>query len=356
MDIFPDGRDEDKFLYLTRQDVVACCAAIDITATVAESLVAHAKGETLVPPEAYMGWETTDGHAARCLAMPGGIGRGGKRVLGLKVINASLGNPARGLPRSQGFTMLFDPQTSRPLAVMEAAYISASRTAAVTMLAARHLGPPGMSKLALIGCGTLARAHLVLLASELPGIEHVSLFDMETQRAQVLARAVQEDSACQHIKVTAAADVRECVQDADVVVPVTTTTEGYLSIQWLKPGAVIAHVSLDDVLPDVVEGAALVLVDDWDLVSQDDRRLLGRMYRDGRLLGPDGGCYPGTTPGKARQVDGTIGEVLLGVKGRRKDSDIILSNPFGMSILDVALAADVHSAALAAQLGSWLSF
>jgi hypothetical protein len=48
---------------------------------------------------------------------------------------------------------------------------------------------------------------------------------------------------------------------ADSVVPVTTATEGYLPFEWRRPGALVAHVSLGDVLPDVVAGVDRVLVD-----------------------------------------------------------------------------------------------
>ena len=49
------------------------------------------------------------------VAMPGGIRSPGRdAVLGLKVINGSLSNPARGLARAQGLVMVFDPLTARP--------------------------------------------------------------------------------------------------------------------------------------------------------------------------------------------------------------------------------------------------
>lgn len=356
MKIFSSEHSGSDVLYLSRQDVVRSLAEVDLVGTVAQTLEAHAKGATLLPEEAYMGWDTSQGFSARCLAMPGGIEFPDRKVLGLKVINASLGNISQGLPRSQGFTMIFDPETSRPLVIMEAAYISSLRTAAVTVVTAQRLGAPGASTVALIGCGTLAKAHLALLPQGLPGIDKIRLFDMDPSRAEELAKALREDSDFERFDVKVAEDVRDCVRDADLVVPVTTVTEGYLPFEWLRPGAVVAHVSLDDVLPDVVTGADLVLVDDWSLVSHDDRRLLGRMYRQGTLLAPDGSSFPDRTPDRtARQVDGTLGEVLIGSReGRRKDSDIILSNPFGMSILDVAVAGEVHRMALATGIGQRL--
>lgn len=353
MKIFTDEHAGADVLYLSRQDVVRAVGQVDVVDAVAAALEAHARGATLLPDEAYLGWDTAAGFSARCLAMPGGIEYPDRTILGLKVINGSLGNTRLGLPRSQGFTMIFDPDTSRPLVIMEAAYISALRTAAVTVVTARHLGTPDLGAMALIGCGTLAKAHLALLPRGLAGIGEVRLFDIQRSRAEDLARALRDDADLGHLDVVVAADVRECVQGARLVVPVTTVTEGYLPLEWLPPGTVVAHVSLDDVLPDVVTGANLVLVDDWDLVSHDEHRLLGRMYREGSLLAPDGSAFPGRTPApSARRVDGTLGQVLTGrVPGRRKDSDIILSNPFGMSILDVAVAEQVYRSALDMTLG-----
>jgi hypothetical protein len=112
------------------------------------------------------------------------------------------------------------------------------------------------------------------------------------------------------------------------------------------PGvALVAHVWLDDVLPEVVRLADLVIVDDWPSMSRDDRRLLGRMYRSGELLGPLGNG-PGVGASGARRVDATFADVLAGRHpGRTSPDQIILSNPFGMGILDVALAAEVLRAA-----------
>lgn len=38
--------------------------------------------------------------------------------------------------------------------------------------------------------------------------------------------------------------------------------------------------------------------------------------------------------------------------GRAEDTDVVLPNPFGMGVLDVAPAAAVHDAALARDLGT----
>ncbi|GAB1818962.1 ornithine cyclodeaminase family protein [Herbidospora sp. RD11066] len=324
--------------YLPRATVIECCAEIDLPAVVEDALVRHGSGQTILPEEAYLGWQTGKGDPARALAMPGALRDGDTLTLGLKTINASLGNPALGLARSQGLLMMFDPDIAWPRTIMESAYLSAMRTAAVTAVSARLLGRPGLSSAAVVGCGTLAKAHLALLP-----VDNVVLYDLDQARANALADAVADD-----LDVSVAADAESCVRDRDLVITVTTVTEGWLPMAWLSPGALVAHVSLDDVLPDVVTGADLVVVDDWDLVSQDPRRLLGRMYRSGELLAPDGTTRPGVTArDHARPVDTTLGALLTGAHpGRAHPDDVVLSNPFGMSVLDIALGRAVEDVAL----------
>ncbi|MER7168685.1 ornithine cyclodeaminase [Micromonospora sp. NPDC000207] len=339
--------------YLPREQVVAALDEVDCVEVTAQALRRHALGSTILPDEAYLPWQTPDGHSARSLGMPGAIRTDSGLDLGLKVINASLGNPDRGLARSQGLLMMFDPETAYPVCVMESAYISALRTAAVTAVSAQRLRTDPVGHLAVLGCGTLARAHLRLLPAVSDRLQTVTLFDLDRSRAEALADALRADPDTADLTVRVEDSARACVDGADLVVTVTVTTEGYLAPEWFAPGALIAHVSLDDVLPEVVAAAGLVVVDDWGLVSHDDRRLLGRMWRAGTLRAPDGGYRPDATPDPtAAQVHTTLGDVLAGRHpGRVEPGRLVLSNPFGMSILDVALGARVAAYAEEHDLG-----
>ncbi|GAA3486516.1 ornithine cyclodeaminase [Streptomyces cremeus] len=348
---------DTELVYLSRSDVRLAAAGIDVVGVVRDAITHHAQGLTLLPDEAYMGWKTSDGFDARSLAMPGGIQTAHGLELGLKIINGSLGNPGRGVARSQGLIVLFDPELAWPRVVMEAAWVSAFRTAAVTAVSALALGVRPLRRLAVLGCGTLARAHVQLLSEVLGNLESLTLYDTDPERSRALAATLAEDPDFAGLHPTVAPDPELCVKDADLVVPVTVTTQGYLRPEWFAPGALVVHVSLDDLLPEAVAAAGLVVVDDWSLVSHDHRRLLGRMYREGTLRGPDGSYAEDVVPDSAaRQVDGTLGEVLLGtLPGRASDNDLVLCNPFGMSILDVALGSAVAEAAARQGLGSRLT-
>jgi ornithine cyclodeaminase len=340
---------DDKMLYLNRREVEQACAQIDPVAVVSCALALHSLGEAIVPDEAYLAWTNSLGEGARSLNMPGWLG-GSDAVAGTKIINGNPANSARGLPRASGLTLLFDPTTARVSCLLEAAYISSLRTASVTALSADLFRGPRVECLAVIGAGALAAAHLALLPARLPGLRQVRLFDLDRARAEALRRQHAGALAARDVCLTLTDSAEQAIRPAQLIVPVTTTTTGYIPYRWLQPGAVLVNISLDDPLPEVALEAGRLFVDDWQLVKTDSRRLLGRLYREGLIDGPEA-----TATGRARRVDGQIGEVVLGTRpGRSSSDEVILVNPFGLSIEDVALAAQVYATARRLGLGSYL--
>jgi len=323
----------DTILYLSGSDVAAALEHIDVIGAVAAALAAHGRGETILPAEAYLGWEH-EGETLRSLWMPASI----DSVPGVKIINANPANPARGLPRASGLTLLLEPGSARPLCVMEGARISCLRTAAVTAIATELLAAAPVERLALIGAGALARCHLRLLPSRLPQLREIRVCDQERERATALA-ADRSLTVCD--------SAEQAIRGTHLVVTVTTTTTPYIRYEWLQPGALLVNVSLDDPLPEVFLRADKLFVDDWNLIATDERRLLGRMLRDGTVCAPDqhGG----------RAVDGELGQLLAnGQRGRSHPDEIIVVNPFGLAIEDLAIAKQVYHHATAAGLGTRL--
>jgi N-[(2S)-2-amino-2-carboxyethyl]-L-glutamate dehydrogenase len=339
---------DDPILYLSGSDVRRMVAEIDPVAVVREVFRLHGEGGTILPDEAYLGWENERGERLRSLNMPGYVG-GAIRTPGTKIINANPANPGRGLPRASGVTMVFDADTGRIACIMEGATISSLRTASVSALAVDLLRGGPIEHLAVIGAGVLARAHLELFAQRLPELRRVMLFDLEPGRTEALRRETAAALEGRGIAVDVMPSAEAAVRPAQLIVPCTTTTTGYIGFDWLSPGAILVNVSLDDAKADVVLRADLVVVDDWGLVKADPRRLLGRMVREGLVTGPDD---PPAADGRARRIDAQIGDLVVGRKpGRRSPKDIVLVNPFGLAIEDVAIAAGVYRAAKARNLG-----
>lgn len=318
----------DTLLYLSGSDVAAALDHVDVVGAVAAALAAHGRGETILPAEAYLGWEH-DGEALRSLAMPAAV----DSAPGVKIINANPANPGRGLPRASGLTVLFDPASGRPLCVMEGARISCLRTAAVTAIAAELLAVAPVERLALIGAGALARCHLELLPPRLPQLREIRVYDRERKRAESLATSLATS-------VTVSDSAEQAIRGAGLIVTVTTTTRPYLRYDWLRPGGLLVNVSLDDPLPEVFLRADKVFVDDWNLIAADEHRLLGRLLREGTI---------------ARADDGELGRLLAGTQqGRSHPDEIIVVNPFGLAIEDLAVAEQVYAFATASGLGTSL--
>jgi ornithine cyclodeaminase len=329
----PAGGSDGRILYLSRRDVGEILGDVDVVAVVRRALVAHAEGRTLQPDESYLEWGAPTRGRPRSLAMPGAV----EGVVGTKIINANPRNPSAGLPRADGLTLLFEAESARVRAILAASPISAARTAAVTVIGALALGVASITTAAVIGAGEIATAHVDLLVRMLPDLRDVRLFDTDRPRAEALATRLGGWVGERPITAKVCGTAEEAIRGSLLVVPATTTESGYVSREWLRPGALIVHVSLDDLLPRTILDVDRLYVDDWDLVRTDDRRLLGRMIRAGLITGP--GEAP---PEGGRAVDGTLGDVLTGrVPGRLHEDEIIVLNPFGMAITDVALASAV---------------
>ncbi len=74
-------------------------------------------------------------------------------------------NRSRGLPYISGLILLSEGASGLPVAIIEAGAITAARTAAVSAAAVDALAAPGWSRVALIGHGRQARAHVRALRS-----------------------------------------------------------------------------------------------------------------------------------------------------------------------------------------------
>jgi len=341
--------DAERILYLSEREVAVALTKVDAVAVIADALKRHAWKLTKLPAESYLSWQTPEGAFARSLGLPGLI-QGETAEIGLKIINSSLANEPRGLPRASGLTLLFCETTARVKAIVGAARISALRTACVTAIAVDLLGTARVESLAVSGAGVLAKAHLDLLLDRLPELRVVRIFDVSREKSRALAAALRAELGDREVSVEVSETAKEAVIGADVVVPVTTTTTGYIEAGWLQPGALVVNVSLDDPLPEVMLKADRLVVDDWGLVRADDRRLLGRMWREGLIADSIGVPADGRRP-----VDAELGEIVAGLKpGRRRPDEVIVVNPFGLGILDVAVAHEVYRAALKLGLGSYV--
>src|SRR3954468_20976691 len=117
-------------------------AAID---AVREAFLRHYAGEWVMPPKVYL---DSPGFGD-FRAMPAR----GDGIAILKWISSFPGNPRRALPAVMGMVCVSDAETSQPLALLDAAAVTALRTGAVAAVAARALARQDATTVGIIGCG-----------------------------------------------------------------------------------------------------------------------------------------------------------------------------------------------------------
>ncbi len=331
----------DQILYLDKDQVIKICNDLSTVKIIEQAFKLHGTKNIILPDEAYLSWINIKNESARSLNMPSSLG-GNHQIVGTKIINGNISNFKRGIERASGITLLFDPITAKIVCIMEGAYISSLRTASVSALGIDILKKKNWNKsLAIIGLGTIAKAQLELLNKHLKDIKQIYLYDLNSKAVKSFMEKFREIRE----KIVIAKDPAEAVRNSDVIITTTTTNTGYIPYVWLRKGALIIHISLDDLLPDAITQADKLIVDDWNLVKNDNKRIFGRMFHQGLLSGLD-------TNKHKPFIHAEIAEVILNKKpGRENDEEIIIFNPFGLSIEDIAIASHVYKKALAKNIG-----
>jgi ornithine cyclodeaminase/alanine dehydrogenase-like protein (mu-crystallin family) len=176
--------------------------------------------------------------------------------------------------------------------------------------------------------------HIDMMVDRFPALDTVYLFDLDRARTEAFAAATTRKHP--RLRVVVLPSVQDAVGAAPVIITVTTSTNPYIPADWIAAGSFVAHVSLDDLTPGALLGAQALYVDDVDLIRENPQRLLGH------LLNEEPAMY----------VTGTLGAVLNGTcPVVRPSGGYMVSNPFGMSILDGGLVAAVERRARELGLG-----
>ena len=151
-----------QLLYLSQSDVISLGLTMpEIIDTVEAAFREKGHGDVEMPPKPGIHTRAD----AFIHAMPAYIKK--TRAAGVKWIAGYPENTARGLPYISGLLILNDPDTGLPLAVMDAAWITAMRTAAATAVAAKYLSRPDVKSLAILGCGVQGKSNTDALMSVL---------------------------------------------------------------------------------------------------------------------------------------------------------------------------------------------
>ncbi len=322
-------------LLLTRKDVEKVLTMKDAIAAVEEGFRQLALGNVIMPQRTAIRISEHHGIHLGMPAYVGGAGGGGS--LALKVVTVYPENQSKfGLPTTIGTLLLNDPRTGALVAIMDAGFLTAMRTGAVSGVATRYLAREDARSVGVFGAGVQARAQLMAMCEVRP-IEQALVCDPWIEGRDKFATERSEQLS---IPVEPTDDPRVCV-DNDIVVAASSSGEPIFEGSWLAPGTHIngigSHspgtreldtvaIQRSKVVPDL---AAACLVEAGDLIMPIEE---GAITED--------------------HIHASLGEVVAGLKpGRESDEEITLFKSVGLAVQDAATSAQVYDLARAAGVG-----
>jgi ornithine cyclodeaminase len=339
----PDTAVPTGLLIVSGADVRRALPMSDCIEAVARAMRALSTGGAAAPSGADVPLRTV-------MQLPGGRNFFGvmpgylddPRGLGAKMITVYPDNAKRGLPSHLGLVVLFDTEIGFPLAVMDAAEITAIRTAAASAVATRALARKDAAHLAILGTGEQAVTHLEAI-SKVRTLRSVRVWGRSIEKAERFAEAQGPRLS---VRVEACKTAEDAVKGADIVCTVTASREPVLNGAWLGRGV---HVNLvgasrptaREVDDDVVTGSRFFV----------DSRTSARAEAGELKHAMDAGLV------SESHILGEIGDVLNGsVVGRTGEQDLTVYKSLGVAAQDLAAAHIIYERAVRDGIGSRVPF
>jgi N-[(2S)-2-amino-2-carboxyethyl]-L-glutamate dehydrogenase len=297
-------------------------AATEVIDVVQDAYLRHDNGQTINPDSYFLRFP--DKPDSRIIALPALIKLADCPVAGIKWISSFPANIAHGAPRASAILVINDYATGHPVALLEAATISAVRTAASAAVAARAIARhvPGNGQVAIIGAGVIARTILKYLAAIGYPISNLLVHDISAESAASLIRFTAQELG---IAARRADTVRDALT-AQTVITATTAGRPYIA-ELLRPGQVALNISLRDFAPEVILAADNFLDDVEHCLKADTSPHLAEQATGGRQF-----------------VSGTLADVLQ-ERIRPGASRPVVFSPFGLGVLDLAVGQFVLATA-----------
>ena len=153
-------------------------------------------------------------------------------VMGAKLVTFYPRNAAAGMHTHMAIIQLFRADTGEPLVTMDGRLITEMRTAAVSAIAVDLLAPSRPLTLAILGSGVQARSHLAAF-TQVRQFKEVRIWSRNPTHAAAFANEINARSY---------PTAEQAVNEADVILTVTSSTDPILLGRWLKSTALVCAV------------------------------------------------------------------------------------------------------------------
>lgn len=243
---------------------------------------------------------------------------------GVKIVSDFVGNYKYGLKSEMALLNLFDPDTGKPMAVMDAAAITDMRTGAVTALGAKYLARKNSKILGHIGARGTSYWNVRLL-NYFFDFEEIRVHSRRPESRNAFGERLSKDLG-KEIKVMD--NWKDTLDGADILVEATRMPkpEPLFKTEWVKKGALAMPYGVMSSLPlDFTDIMDMIVVDDLSQAQKGQRGGALREHIDCGKVNND-------------NIYAEMGEIVAGKKvGRTSDDQTILFWHRGLSLSDIAL-------------------
>ena len=163
-----------EFRYLSQEDIISLnIPYMDVIDAVEKVMSEFGKGTCQLPVKIHVNSRP----GTYINAMPAYVG-GENESQGLKWVAGYPENRAKGLPVTRGLMVMNDCDTGAVTAVMDARWITAIRTAAVTAVTAKYCKVKNTTTMTIIGAGEQGRWNARLLKLVIPELKKIYIGDL----------------------------------------------------------------------------------------------------------------------------------------------------------------------------------
>ncbi len=317
---------------LTQKELRECINMKQAIVAMEEAFKEYYAGAAVLPLRTPVSITEED---ALTLTMPAYLGK--QQALGLKVVSIFPNNIKQNKPSINGLILLLDERSGEGKALMEAGYLTAMRTGAVSGLATQYLAKEDAAHVAILGSGVQAYTQLEAVLNVRP-IKKISLWSRSLESAKTFAQQLDH----QQYEIKCFADIHDAVAEADVISTATSSTEPLIHLADLKAGvhinAVGSHTPQMREIDNKVLANSLVVVDQIEAACAEAGEIVSALQE------------------KSITMNDLLelGAVIAGVKGK-KDYQYSVFKSVGLAIQDISIAHAVYLNACKKGLGTSVS-
>lgn len=320
-------------LILNEKDILKILNMKETISIIEEAFLELSNGTVEMPPRQIMLEPKKNGWIAVMSAYIKNM-----KALATKVVTVYPDNPQINIPTTIASIVLNDPDTGKPLSILNGGYLTAIRTGAISGVATKYLARNNSHIVGIFGASVQARTQLEAIVN-VRKINEVYVYDVFPNASK---RFAQEMSRNLDISITSVDNPVKCVKGCDIIATATTSQnpifDGKIIEQGTHINAVGSHMANRRELDTTSIKSSKVIVDSKEAALKEYGEFIIPLNK--KLI-------------SHQNIYCELSDIVSGKKeGRNNDEEITVFKSGGLAIQDTAVAYLAYTNALKLGIGT----